>query len=321
MILQAPMTTLGAGSREAARVTHLTWFLIIVAAVVYVIVIGAMIAAIRRRRGVGPNEDLEVDLTPVSLRPVIVGGAVLPSAILIVLFVVGLGAMRAYPTPLGERPVTFMVTGHQWWWEVTHRDPATNASFTTANEIHVPVGRQVEILLTSADVIHSFWVPRLHGKIDVIPGDTTAIRFTATKAGSYRGQCAEYCGTQHANMAFAVVAEDPAIFQRWLATQRTPAAAPADSETRLGEALVVRGPCASCHTISGTAASGRVGPDLTHVASRATIAAGTLANNPATLEGWISDAQSLKPGAKMPSLPQFTGRELLAMTSYLESLR
>lgn len=317
MLAQTPMSTLGAGSREAARVTHLTWFLIIVAAVVYVIVIGAMVAAVMRRRQAA---DEEVDLAPVSVRPVILGGAVIPGVILIVLFIVGLGAMRAYPTPLGETPVTFVVTGHQWWWEVTHRDPASNESFRTANEIHVPVGRQVEILLSSADVIHSFWVPRLHGKIDVNPGDTTAIRFTATKPGNYRGQCAEYCGTQHSNMAFAVVAEDSATFERWLAEQRAPAAEPANAQARIGEALVVRGPCASCHTIEGTPASGRLGPDLTHVASRAMIGAGTLPNTRATMEGWISNAQSLKPGVKMPSLPQFTGRELLAMTSYLESL-
>jgi cytochrome c oxidase subunit 2 len=262
-----------------------------------------------------------VELAPVSVRPVIIAGAVIPSLVLVVLFVVGLGAMRAYPSPRGEEPVTFVVTGHQWWWEIAHRDPASNAWFLTANELHVPVGRQVEIRLTSADVIHSFWVPRLHGKIDVIPGDTTAIRFTAAKAGRYRGQCAEYCGLQHTNMAFTVVAEDPAAFARWLAAQRTPALAPADTQARLGEALVVRGPCAGCHTIAGTPANGRIGPDLTHVGSRATIGAGTLRNDVATMEGWISDAQSLKPGAKMPSLPQFTGRELLAMTSYLESLR
>lgn len=312
------MSTLGAGSREAARVTHLTWFLIIVAAVVYVIVIAAMMVAIVRRRDAGSDA---VDLAPKSVRPVIIGGAVIPGAILLVLFIAGLGAMRAYPTPPGATPVRFTVIGHQWWWEATYGDSTSGKSFHTANEIHVPVGRQVEIVLTSADVIHSFWVPRLQGKIDVIPGDTNAIRFTATKPGTFRGQCAEYCGIQHANMAFAVVAEDPVAFQRWLDAQRQPAASPADSVVRFGEQLVVTGPCASCHTIGGTPAAGRTGPDLTHVASRAMLAAGTLDNNRATMEAWITNAQSLKPGALMPNLPQFTGRELLAMTAYLESLR
>jgi len=315
MLDQRAMSTLGAGSREAARVTHLTWFLLIAAAVVYVIVIAALLAAVLRRRG---GVDADVDTTPVSVRPVIIGGAVIPGVILVALFVAGLGAMRAYPTPVGAEPIRFFVTGHQWWWDVSYRD--ASASFRTANEIHVPVGRQVEIQLTSADVIHSFWVPRLHGKIDVIPGDTNAIRFTATRIGSYRGQCAEYCGLQHANMAFAVVVEDSASFARWLAAQGQQAASPVSADEQLGERLVVGGPCAMCHTIDGTPASGRVGPDLTHVASRAMLAAGTLHNNRATLEGWISNAPSLKPGVLMPALPQFTGRQLLAMTSYLESL-
>jgi cytochrome c oxidase subunit 2 len=319
MLLDQPaMSTLGAGSREAARVTHLTWFLIVVAAVVYVIVIAAMLFAIVRRRDAG---SVTVDLAPKSVRPVILGGAVIPGVILLVLFIAGLGAMRAYPTPVGATPVRFTVIGHQWWWEATYGDSTSGESLRTANEIHIPVGRQVEIRLTSADVIHSFWVPRLQGKIDVIPGDTTAIRFTATMPGTFRGQCAEYCGMQHANMAFAIVAEEPAAFRRWVDGQRQPAASPADAEARLGEQLVVTGPCASCHTIGGTQAAGRAGPDLTHVASRGMLAAGTLDNNPATMEAWITDAQSLKPGALMPNLRQFTGRELLAMTKYLESLR
>jgi cytochrome c oxidase subunit 2 len=317
MIIQSPMTTLGAGSPEAARVTHLTWLLIILAAVVYAIVIGVMLVAIRRGRS---GSSAEVDLTRVGVRPVIIGGAVIPGVILVILFVAGLGAMRAYPTPVGTTPVRFDVIAHQWWWEVRHGDSAAGQFFRTANEIHVPVGRQVEIALTSADVIHSFWVPRLQGKIDVIPGDTNLIRFTATKTGRYRGQCAEYCGMQHANMAFEVVVDDDSTYQRWLATQQQAAAPPTDSVSRLGEQLVVQGPCAMCHTIRGTPAAGIVGPDLSHLASRATIAAGALPNDRASLTGWISNAPALKPGVGMPALPQFTGRQLLAITTYLESL-
>jgi len=318
MLGPSAMSTLGAGSREAARVTHLTWFLIILATVIYAAVMAAMVAAIMRRRGsISDAPDLERK----GVRPVIIGGAVIPGAILVILFIAGLGAMRAYPTPPGVAPVHFTVIGHQWWWEAVYGDGASGKSFRTANEIHVPVGRQVEITLLSADVIHSFWVPRLQGKIDVVPGDTNAIRFTVTKPGSYRGQCAEYCGMQHANMAFAIVAEEPAEFERWLVAQHQSAVTPVDSEARLGEQLVVRGTCASCHTIGGTPATGRIGPDLTHVASRAMLAAGTLRNNRATMEAWVTNAQSLKPGVLMPSLPQYTGRELLAMTTYLESLR
>ena len=314
MTIQSPMTTLGAGSPEAARVTHLTWFLIIFAAVVYAIVIGVMLVAIRRGRS---GSSADVDLTRVGVRPVIIGGAVILVVLLISAAVTGSG-LAAFT----EKPdMQIDLTGHQWWWEVRHGDSATGQFFRTANEIHVPVGRQVEIALTSADVIHSFWVPRLQGKIDVIPGDTNLIRFTATKTGRYRGQCAEYCGMQHANMAFEVVVDDDSTYQRWLATQQQPAAPPTHSVARLGEQLVVQGPCAMCHTISGTPAAGIVGPDLSHLASRATIAAGALPNDRASLAGWISNAPALKPGVGMPALPQFTGRQLLAITTYLESLR
>jgi cytochrome c oxidase subunit 2 len=314
MTIQSPMSTLGAGSPEAARVTHLTWFLIILATVVYAIVIGVMLVAIRRGRS---GSSADVDLTRVGVRPVIIGGAVIPGVILVILFVAGLCAMRAYPTPVGTTPVRFVVIGHQWWWEVHY----PSLAIATANEIHLPVNRPVQLLLQSADVIHSFWVPRLQGKIDVIPGDTNLIRFTATKTGRYRGQCAEYCGMQHANMAFEVVVDDDSTYQRWLATQQQPAAPPTDSVSRLGEQLVVQGPSAMCHTIRGTPAAGIVGPDLSHLASRATIAAGALPNDRASLAGWISNAPALKPGVGMPALPQFTGRQLLAITTYLESLR
>jgi cytochrome c oxidase subunit II len=314
----ARMSMFRPASPEAARISRLTWFLVVAAAVVYVVVIAFLVAAIlRRRRG----DARAVDLAPTGSRAVIVGGAVIPGIILVAIFILGLGAMRTYPTADGTRLLTYEVTGHQWWWDVVYRDPTRGVSFRTANEIHVPVGQPVQLTLVSADVIHSFWVPQLQGKIDLIPGDTNSIRFVASKPGRYRGQCAEYCGTQHAHMALVVVAEDSATFRRWVAAQRQASVAPADSEALLGQRLVVGGPCALCHTIGGTSANATFGPDLTHVGSRLTLAAGELPNDPATMEAWITNAQSLKPGAQMPSITQFNGRELRAMATYLESLK
>ena len=313
----APMSTLRSAGSGASGALSVFWFMVALAALVYVVVIAVMIFAVARRR----SESASVDLTERSALPVIVGGAVIPAAILVVVFLAGLAAMRAYPARGAERAVSYKVTGYQWWWDVEYEDPMLDRRFRTANEIHVPVGRPVRITLVSGDVIHSFWVPRLQGKIDLIPGDTNEIRFVARKPGTYRGQCAEYCGLQHAHMALTVVAEDSASFEQWLATQRAPAAVPADSVTALGERTVVTGPCAMCHTIRGTEAAGQIAPDLTHVGSRATIAAGALPNSLGNIEAWITNAQSLKPGARMPSLTQFTGTQLRAMALYLQSLR
>jgi cytochrome c oxidase subunit 2 len=245
----------------------------------------------------------------------------MPAVVLTVVFVVGLLAMGRFPAEASERAPHFTITGHQWWWQVDYDDPDLSGSFTTANELHVPVGETVRIRLVSADVIHSFWVPGLQGKIDLIPGDTNEIRIHAEKVGTYRGQCAEFCGMQHANMAFTVVADSPESYAAWIAGEQKVAKEPVDSLTASGRELVTGGPCAMCHTLRGTNARGQVAPDLTHVGSRLTLAAGTLPNNLGTMEAWIANAQSLKPGAKMPTITQFNGRELRAVALYLESLK
>ena len=212
------------------------------------------------------------------------------------------------------------VTGHQWWWQVDYQDPIHSRRLTTANEIHVPVGRRVRLEVRSADVIHSFWAPNLHGKIDLIPGYGGATSFRADRAGVYRGRCAEYCGLQHAKMDFVIVAEPPERFAAWYEAQLRSAPAPADTLQQKGQQVFLSKGCALCHTIRGTPAGSRVGPDLTHLASRRTIAAGTLPNTRGHLAGWVSDPQKIKPGVKMPP-NQLASDELHALLDYLQSLK
>jgi cytochrome c oxidase subunit 2 len=212
------------------------------------------------------------------------------------------------------------VVGHQWWWEVRYLHAEPSRHVTAANELHLPVGRPVRVRLRAGDVIHSFWVPNLQGKIDMIPGRENTLRLLADRPGEWRGQCAEYCGLQHARMAFAVVAHPPAEYAAWRAREARPAVAPTDSLARAGAAVFLRAQCAYCHTVRGTPAAGSVGPDLTHVASRRTLAAGILPNTTGHRGGWILDPQSLKPGAHMPPTP-LAGPELRALLAYLETLR
>jgi cytochrome c oxidase subunit 2 len=206
-----------------------------------------------------------------------------------------------------------------WWWEVRYPEQG----IVTANEIHVPAGQAVKLELTSVDVIHSFWAPSLHGKRDMIPGLTTTFWIQADQSGVYRGQCAEYCGLQHANMAFVVVALPPDEFAAWMSERSAaparpaPAAPPSPADLPRGLAVFLRAGCAKCHSIRGTPAEGKLAPDLTHIGSRQTLAAGTVPNNRGNLAGWIANPQALKPGAKMPAtyLPP---EELFDLVSYLE---
>jgi cytochrome c oxidase subunit II len=212
------------------------------------------------------------------------------------------------------------VTAYQWWWDVKYQSAEPSLTFRTANELHVPVGKPVVVKLNSGDVIHSFWVPNLHGKKDLIPGRTSTLQFRADKPGIYRGQCAEFCGHQHAKMAFVVVAEAPEAYEQWAAAQRASATEPDTDSVRRGRDVFLRSPCVMCHTIEGTTAQARRAPDLTHLASRLTIAAGTLPNNRGNLAGWILDPQTVKPGANMPATA-FGSDDLNALLDYLESLK
>jgi cytochrome c oxidase subunit 2 len=216
--------------------------------------------------------------------------------------------------------LTIDVTGHQWWWEVQYEDPNPSKIVSTANEIHVPVGQPVQFKLRATDVIHSFWAPNLNGKRDLIPGYTTTLWFQADSAGIYRGQCAEFCGLEHAQMAFYIVAEPPVQFAAWLAAASAPHQPPTDSTLVAGQQVFMSSGCPLCHSIAGTEARGTVGPGLSHFKSRASLGAGTLSNTRANLALWISNPQAIKPGVRMPALP-LKPAELNALVSYLETLK
>lgn len=219
-----------------------------------------------------------------------------------------------------EEVLRVRVTGHQWWWRIAYRDPASGRWIETANELHLPAGRTARVELGSADVIHSFWVPNVAGKLDVIPGRANSLDLTPHRIGWFRGQCAEFCGAQHAHMAFDVKVESPADFARWLAAQAGPAALPVEPVLARGAAIVTEGACAMCHTVRGTPAAGRPGPDLTHIGSRRSIAAGTLTMSRGALQGWIANPKALKPGTTMPAVP-LDGADANAVAAYLEFLK
>jgi len=212
--------------------------------------------------------------------------------------------------------MSIQVIGHDWWWEV--RYPGGRA--VTANEIHIPVRTRVDVAGTTADVIHSFWVPELNRKADLIPGRVNHPLLDADRPGEYRGQCAEFCGLQHAHMAVLVFVQSKRDFQSWLANMTKPAREPADTKARRGRELFLSESCSGCHQIRGTSARGQIGPDLTHVATRTTLASGTIPNTPASLADWIRDPQHFKPGNKMPAL-ELTDGDIEALTAYLEGLK
>jgi cytochrome c oxidase subunit II len=216
--------------------------------------------------------------------------------------------------PAGE--VVIEVIGHQWWWEVRY----PHEGIVTANEIHIPAGQPVTLRLTSDDVIHSFWVPELHGKLDLNPQQTNTLILQADQPGAYRGQCAEFCGIQHAKMALLVVAQEPAAYAEWVSAQQLVPPPPNTELTEFGQQVFLGSACVYCHTVRGTNATGVLGPDLTHLASRRTLAAATVPNTRGYLAGWIVDPHGLKPGNKMPPT-DMSAEELQALLAYLESLR
>jgi cytochrome c oxidase subunit 2 len=303
----SPSTLEPAGPR-AHDVTVSWWILFGVAAFVCVLVIGAVVLAVvsrRRARRVSSSS---------SRGTVVVLGALLPGFVFAGVFAICVTDLARSSNP-DHADLTVDVVGHQWWWEV--RYPESGA--VTANEIHVPVGEDVELRLWSADVIHSFWVPELMPKTDLLPGRVNRTWFRADHTGTFRGQCAEYCGVEHAHMAFTVVVEPRADYERWVADQAAPAPAPTDPTLQRGMEVLSTGTCATCHTVRGTSADGDVGPDLTHVGSRSTLAAGAIPNDEGHLSGWVANSQTVKPGNLMP--PQHLApADLLAVVAYLRSL-
>jgi len=309
---------------RAEAVAKLHWTLTAIATVVYVVVISALVFAVWRAWRRPPVlEEHQYHETPEqagAMRRGVIIGVAATVVIMLIFIVVSVSTGSTLAKVGGDKPLRIDVVGHQWWWEVKYDDPDPHNIVSTANEIHVPVGRPVLVKMTSTDVIHSFWAPNLAGKKDLIPGHETVTWFRADSAGIYRGQCAEFCGHQHAKMAFYVVAEPRLEFEKWLDQQRSEAKTPTDSLTQAGERVFLSGPCAMCHTISGTGAGGTIGPDLTHLASRRTIAAGTLPMTTGNLAGWILDPQSIKPGVKMPP-NQIDPQSLQALLAYLGTLK
>jgi len=302
---------------NADRVFRLYEYFFIISAIVWVVVIAAMLWAAFRPRPAGA--DISPESQAIAHRWIF-GATTVTVAILFVSLVYDLALGHS----LTDRPTNVMlsvrVVGHQWWWEVEYEDPVPQNRVRTANELHVPVGVPVALKLESQDVIHSFWAPSLAGKKDLIPGHHNELYFRADTAGIYRVQCAEFCGLQHANMAMYVTAEPKEKFAAWLEAQRQPAPVPADTLARRGRLVFETASCVTCHSITGTAAYGNVGPDLTHIASRTSLAAGTLPNTRGHLAGWMVDPQRIKPGVLMPS-NALDPADLRALLAYLSTLK
>lgn len=289
-------------SPQAEALAGLWWLLFAVGAVVFVAVMALLAFGLLGPRRPGPAAILVVVGTGVTV------------AVLAGLSVASVVVGNSVSAGGDGHPLRVEVIGRRWWWEV--RYPGTEA--VLANEIRLPAGRPVEIALRSDNVIHSFWVPGLGGKMDMVPGHPNLLRVTPAELGVYRGQCAEFCGAQHALMAFMVVVQPPAEFARWLALQSEPAA---DTGPSRGRDLFLASGCGTCHTVRGTEADGRVGPDLTHVGSRLTIGAGILPQNIGTLGGWVANSQAIKPGNLMPVFDHFSGENLRALAAWLAGLR
>jgi cytochrome c oxidase subunit 2 len=299
---------------KAAAIERLFWANVVIAGVVYVLVALALAIALWRRPAVD-NEAARRRKTRA------VAAAVGATAVVLLgLLVASILTGRAVRSSgIGEAAFTIDVTGHRFWWQIVYTAPIPRDRITDANEIHIPVGRPVQLRLRSADVIHSLWIPALVGKRDLIPGLTSELTLVADRPGRYRAQCAEFCGYQHAKMALWVVAHPTDEFEAWLRAARRPATPARDPLARRGQEIFERGPCAMCHAITGLDAHGSAGPDLTRLASRMTLAAGTLPNVRGYLAGWILDPQSHKPGANMPAIA-LSGPDLQALLAFLEGL-
>ncbi len=320
-----------AADSGAALIDELARVLYVGATVIFIVVIAlAIYGVFGRSRRIDARTWIiggglvfpSVTLTVLLLYSLAVGNglAAIGTANALSLFLECFGVASAGPQPLPSQPLRIEVVGKQWWWEVRYEQPGTAERIVLANEIHIPLGRPVELVLSSTDVIHSFWAPSLAGKVDMLPGRTTRLRIQTSEAGTYRAQCAEYCGGQHALMALFVVAEPPGAFAAWLDRQRAPVQPPREQFLKLGYDAFFEGDCHTCHTIRGTPATGTQGPDLTHVGGRRSLAAGVLSNHIGTMAGWIAGAQDIKPGSQMPSEPLFTGVELRALSAWLGSL-
>jgi cytochrome c oxidase subunit II len=317
----APLSYLESAGKAADTILPLTWFTLIVSIVVCLVIGAMLLGGLRRARR--DDNPLEMQSIPITRGAEghnwIVIGLMVSAIPLAATLVWTLIALAAVAGPPANPALTIDVTGRQWWWDVKYASAQPSGEFATANEIHIPVGVPVLVRLHGGDVIHSFWVPKLSGKTDAIPGQTNLSWLQANHPGIYRGQCTEYCGFQHARMSFLVVAQTPADFQRWRQEQLAPAVPPVTAGQERGLALVEYR-CGLCHRVRGTRAGAFAAPDLTHLMSRATLAAGVLENNPGNLGGWIQNPQNIKPGNLMPD-QHLSAQELSDAIAYLESLK
>lgn len=316
-----PLSYLTGSGAQTARVLPLMYFSLWLSVAVCVIIAGMVLwAVISRQRGdsIAALAQVPIERTEGGVRWIWIGVGI--STVFLLISVFWTVAVLAEVGPIPRKtPLTIDIFAHQWWWDAEYHGPLDSDDFHTANEIHIPVGEKVLLHLTSMDVIHSFWVPKLAGKTDVIPGQVNSVWIQADAPGRYYGTCGEFCGFNHANMHLFVVADPPAQFERWRAAQVRPASPPQTAQQARGLALVEYR-CSICHAVRGTEAGAQAAPDLTHLMSRQTIAAGTLPNNPAALSGWIENPQSMKPGALMPN-QALSGPQLADLRAYLETLR
>lgn len=308
-----------AGSR-GGPIADLTWGLLAMSASVVGLIAVLVLAGVlvrRSRTGSAPGDRIPISRGPGGL-PWIYGGLLATTVVLAAFVVWTMSTLVSISTPEREPTVTIEIVGHQWWWEVRYISDDPSRIFETANEIHVPVGEPVRLKLSSADVIHSFWVPAISGKTDLIPGRVNETWIEAERVGVYRGQCAEYCGRQHAHMAMRLFADAPEDFRKWWNAQLQPADPPETASARRGQDQFLL-QCGVCHTVRGTPAGGQMGPDLTHLMARTTIAANTLPNTEGHLSAWVADPQGIKPEARMPTL-DLSGPQLTALRHYLTTL-
>ncbi|MEZ4421957.1 MAG: cytochrome c oxidase subunit II [Gemmatimonadota bacterium] len=307
-----PQSTLSPAGTDAEQIAMLWWWMAGGAAFVWCTVVGIAVYAIWIRPA-------EHDRTH-GVRLILVGGVVFPTVVLAALLAYGLSILPRLLLPGESDGLRIEVVGEEWWWRVRYLEPGQEA-VESANEVRLPVGRRTTLTLTSADVIHSFWVPALAGKIDMIPGRTNRIALEPTRTGIFRGACAEFCGTSHALMGFRAVVMEPDEFSAWLARERRPAAGAEPTDTT-GGARIFRGyGCGACHTVRGVSEMGTVGPDLTHVGSRVSLAAGMLPNDSAAFHTWIASSSTLKPDVHMPAFSMLTPTELGALAAWLERLQ
>lgn len=310
---EGPQSALAPAGAAAYELARLWWVMAAGAAAIFLVVIGCAVYATR----VAPHPHPDF----AGIWFIVGGGVAFPVVVLTTLLVFSFVLGRDLSRPLPPEALRIEVVGKQWWWEVRYLAPGRGAPVVSANELRLPVGEPVELRLSSTDVIHSFWLPSIAGKKDMIPGQVNRLVLEAEEPGVYRGQCAEYCGGPHALMAFYGIALPPEDFAAWLEREAEPAAAPENAFQARGRDLFLESGCGTCHAIRGTPADGTFGPDLTHLGGRRSLGAGILPNNVGTIAGWIADTQHIKPGNKMPSFNIFSGEELRAIAAYLASLR